>query len=200
MVYCTGCGEPLGYEVKFCGKCGTAAESAPRAVGKGLDPKRFGQGGATGPSQGGAAAPSGGGGGGGGEGSEMDFSDGSAASGAAVPAGQLGGGYEDIKPSSWEKSTQTLELRADGTCSYTEVGKTSMEEFVSSGDGTWDCKGGVVAVNIRNLVKEMKFKTKPLVPGIGDGTAEQGNVIIPITATELQNAPKHGTNKWRRKS
>jgi hypothetical protein len=43
MVYCDGCGEILAYEVKFCGKCGTAAAHAPRAIpGKGgLDPKRF---------------------------------------------------------------------------------------------------------------------------------------------------------------
>ena len=44
----------------------------------------------------------------------------------------------------------------------------------------------------------MKFKFKTNVPGIEDGTNVRRNVTMPITTAELINAPRHGTNKWKR--
>jgi len=73
-----------------------------------------------------------------------------------------------------------------------------MEEWTATGHGTWNIEGEVCRVFLAELNKEMKFKVKTLVPGIEDGTANRQNVVIPITVNELVNAPKHGSNKWRR--
>lgn len=190
MVYCEGCGDPLGMGVKFCQKCGAEAKSAPRVMPasemkrSGLDPSRFKA----------HAAPGG---------TTVTtvvtttHTSGPSATGSGKHNPALVGRYEYIKPSSWEKSTQTLDLRADGTCSYSEVASTKMENYETTGEGNWDVSGGVVQINLPALVKNMKFKTQPLVPGIGDGSATMTNVAIPIHEEELLNAPKFGSNKWR---
>ena len=51
---------------------------------------------------------------------------------------------------------------------------------------------------LHDLKKEMNFKVKTNVPGIESGAVDKKNVILPLTVSELVNAPKHGTNKWRR--
>ena len=119
-------------------------------------------------------------------------------SGGQVKA-ELAGTYEYVRPGSFEKSTQTLVLRADGTCSYSEEGQTSMETFSMSGDGTWDVCDAVVRIVIGTLTRDNKFKVKPLVKDITEGRSYENNVNIPITEAELAKAPGHGTNKWRRK-
>jgi hypothetical protein len=73
-----------------------------------------------------------------------------------------------------------------------------MEKFVTKGDGSWEVSNGVVHVVIRSLAKTTTFKSKPLVPGIKEGTTYEYNITIPITESELVNAGSHGTNKWRR--
>mmetsp|Transcript_91505 Transcript_91505/g.137005 ORF Transcript_91505/g.137005 Transcript_91505/m.137005 type:complete len:192 (+) Transcript_91505:10-585(+) len=188
-MYCDGCGEPLAYQTKFCTKCGKETNEAPRAIpGKqGLDPRRFVGGEApavsvsnTGSGRGNAAPQS---------------------TGEPKPVGSvnssLAGTYEYVKPGSFEKSTQVLTLNADGTCSYSENGETSMEIFTSSGNGTWDCCEGVLRVVVQALTRDTKFKSKPIVPGIKEGTTVEYNITVPITEQEIANATAHGTNKWR---
>mmetsp|Transcript_13121 Transcript_13121/g.52333 ORF Transcript_13121/g.52333 Transcript_13121/m.52333 type:complete len:193 (+) Transcript_13121:52-630(+) len=189
MVYCEGCGDPLAMGVKFCQKCGHEATSAPRSMPasemrrEGLDPSRFKVTAGSGTTVTTVVTTT--------------HTAGPTATGSGGLNPALVGRYEYVKPSSWEKSTQTLELRADGSCSYKEVASTNMENYETTGDGKWDVSGGVVRVNLPALVKNMKFKTKPLVPGIGDGSATMTNVAIPIHEEELLNAPKFGSNKWR---
>lgn len=189
MVYCENCGDPLAYQTNFCQKCGAPTNSAPRAVpGKqGLDPKRFVQGlseptGTLAPAQ-----------------QQSSGSSGQATSPRAPGQVNQGivGNYEYIKPGSFEKSRQTLELRSNGTCSYTEVGETSMEKFTTAGEGNWDCSEGVLRVTIAALTKDTTFKSKPIVPGIKEGRTVEYNISIPITESELLNATANGTNKWR---
>ena len=64
--------------------------------------------------------------------------------------------------------------------------------------GSWKIEGAVCNVLLNEIKKEMKFKFKTNVPGIEDGTNIRRNVLFPITAAELINAPRHGTNKWKR--
>merc|ERR1712137_623093 len=186
MGYCEGCGEPLAYQTKFCTKCGKETNSAPRAIPtkQGLDPRRFVAGEAP-------AVPS----------VAQAAGRGNATPSEPKPEGtvnaSLAGTYEYVRPGSFEKSTQVLTLNANGTCSYSEKGETSMESFTSSGDGKWDVSEGVLRVVISALSKDTKFKSKPIVPGIKDGRTVEYNITVPITEQEILNATPHGTNKWR---
>merc|ERR1712137_376204 len=101
------------------------------------------------------------------------------------------GDYEYVKPGSMTKSTQKLSLKADHSVTYSEEGKTGMEEFTATGTGTWSIEGAVCRVVLAHLKKEMRFKVKTLVPGIEDGSVDKHNVVIPINVSELENAPKH---------
>ena len=185
MVYCENCGDPLAYQVESCTKCGTKTSSAPRAIpGKHLDPKRFAPG---------AAEPV-----------PINTNVGNKPAGGSQPARESGalnpslvGTYEFIRPGSFEKSKQNLVLNANGTCSYSEVGETSMEKFTTAGEGTWDVSNSVVRVLIGALTRDVTFKSKPIVPGIKEGRTVEYNISIPITEPELANATNAGTNKWR---
>ena len=110
----------------------------------------------------------------------------------------LEGSYEYITPGVHDKTTQTLEINQDGTASYREEGKTRMEEWVAQGEGTWELGDkDLVYVTLNELTKEMHFTMQTNVPGIEDGTTVKHNVVIPIPANELRNAPKFGSNRWR---
>ena len=150
----------------------------------GLNPSRFGPGQAT--QVGGSAS---------GGGSGQVFQVAPKVGGAVKP--QLAGTYEYARPGSFEKSLQTLVLNANGTCSYREDGETSMESYTSGGEGTWDVSNEVVRVVINCLVRDNKFKVKPLVKDITEGRTSETNVNIPITESEIANATAFGTNKWR---
>ena len=182
MVYCEGCGEPLSYSITNCQKCGRPTSNAPRAVaGKHLDPKRLG------PNVAVSSVPS--------QQVAQQHLQVVKEAGSINPA--IAGNYEYLKPGSVEKSKQTLALRPDGTCSYTEDGESSLDTFTSSGNGTWDTHNGVVRVVIHSLVKDTQFKSKPMVPGMKDGRTIEYNITVPITESELLNATAFGTNKWR---
>jgi len=108
------------------------------------------------------------------------------------------GDYEYISAG---KNNQQLSLNADKSISYTEHTETAMETQDSVGRGTWCIRkhttGLFVDVRLEELRKEMKFKVKPLVPGIGDGVHVESNVMIPIEIEKLQAKAKFGAHKWR---
>jgi len=113
----------------------------------------------------------------------------------------VSGSYEFVRPGSLEKSTETIILETDSTCTYHNKGESSLETYEENGTGTYSINNNnVVIVMLHELVREQTMKYRTGVKGIQDGTVVKRNVSIPISVNELVNAPKNGMNKWRRKN
>ena len=74
------------------------------------------------------------------------------------------------------------------------------------GSGSWRIedsgeKGDEVYLQMKVLKKITKTKMMQLVPGLGDSTKEDRDVIIGVLVDKLANAPPSSSgqkNKWRR--
>ena len=59
-----------------------------------------------------------------------------------------------------------------------------------------------VWVTCESLKKEVKLKKKSLIPGIGDETKIDYNIVVDVPVDKLKNAPPSGPNapknKWRK--
>jgi len=114
------------------------------------------------------------------------------------------GKFDYIKKGSIEQYEQSIDLRADKTCTYREVIETKQTTVTRSGDGVWSYSpndnDSEVKITIKSLKTETVVKQK-IIPGFGDSVKHDKDVIIDIKPKQLVDAPAQSsglTNKWRR--